>query len=121
MKKVLFLIFLALCSCVSPLSSDSDVISRFSQVDKNVDRRVTARGYISQTQGAAGLYFSLEDLDDQNDKCVLPQDFAGFTHGERAIVEGVLRKTDCSTERVCINVCDRYTLNTAPQTTSELR
>lgn len=87
-----------------------DIIDNFSEVRNNINRDVRIVGFISHTHGAAGLYFKLTDLDQANEKCILPNKFNEFPHGERVSMVGKLKRTDCASDKICLNVCDDYEL-----------
>lgn len=108
-RQILIVMGFATVGCASHLASD-DVITDFSAVNASVGSRVTVTGFISHTHEAAGLYFRLEDLRAENDKCVVPVSFAQFSHGERVSLSGTLIRTDCGGGRVCTNLCDAYEL-----------
>lgn len=87
-----------------------ETIMTFAEVESNLGSLVILDGIVSQTHGAAGLYFNRGDLVDENARCILPQPFGDMEHGKRAKISGRLERTDCGQSRICTNVCDRFVL-----------
>ncbi len=108
---VLFIVATLLFGCATTSDDEQSVtITTFAEVENNLGSLVVLDGIVSQTHGAAGLYFSRSDLSDENARCVLPQPFGDVEHGERVKIFGRLERTDCGQSRICTNVCDRFVL-----------
>jgi len=95
-------------ACAS-LAADRE-ISDFSEIAANVDRPVVVTGYISQSHEASGLYFSLRDLDAENDRCIVPMSLERFRHRQRVTLTGTLTRTECGERLICTNTCDKFEL-----------
>lgn len=111
MWKLAIPLIASLGGCHSPRVDAVDpAIRDFSDVTSYDGRRVTAVGYISRTHEATGLYFTLKDMNAENDKCIVPNPFPEVTHGTKVSLSGTLARTECGSERVCLNTCSGYEL-----------
>lgn len=100
-----------LFGCATTSEDDQrEAITTFAEVESNLGSIVILDGIVSQTHGAAGLYFNHSDLADENARCILPQPFGDMEHGKRAKISGLLERTDCGQDRICTNACDRFVL-----------
>lgn len=105
----------ALCGCLSSSNYPTGtLVSDYSDVAAHDGNQVTVVGYLSRTHEATGLYFSLADLDNENDRCIMPQPLPEARHGARVSISGILSRTRCGGELICTNTCDNYELRSAP-------
>jgi hypothetical protein len=109
LSSVLTVLFAAGCA-TSAAGPHATRLMNFSDVDQNLDKSISVSGFISQTHGAAGLYFRRSDLVEENSKCILPRPFDGYLHGEEVTMSGRLQRTDCGAGLIFLNACDKYVL-----------
>ena len=111
---ILFVVAVALTSCFhSSDNSDASVIREFEDAIVRMGSLVTVEGIISRSHESSGLYFSRRDLVKQTGRCVRPEPFANFKHGEKVRISGRLVRTDCGAGRICLNMCTNYVLELA--------
>ena len=87
-----------------------ELITEFADLEQKVGSAIRVKGIVSQTHEAAGLYLKTRDFREKNARCILPKPFKGLVHGERVTLSGVLERTDCGIESICLNACDEYVL-----------
>ena len=105
-------LFVLIIGCVrvddKTLANRQGSVSNFSQIAANENKMVVILGFLSKTHGASGMYFNLEDLNNENEKCVTLTPFLQRDHGEQIIVQGKLVSSKCQTEQFCLNTCSDY-------------
>lgn len=85
--------------------------SEYSSLDDKIGQEVTLFGYISLAHEAKGLYLTKKDFHRLSNQCLeVSPDLYGLEHGAFVKLSGTLVISPCRTERVCINVCNRYLL-----------
>lgn len=85
-------------------------IRTFEQLSNFENQQVSISGFLSKTHGASGLYFNLNDLDNENENCIALVPFVGEEHAMLIELTGMLVVSECKTDIVCLNVCSDYKL-----------
>lgn len=98
-------------ACVTgSVINERPIVKDFSELDRHIGEEITVAGFISMTHEAAGLYFKLNDLNAENRRCILPGALEKYKHGQKVVLSGFLKKTECGESLICTNVCDKYVL-----------
>ena len=111
MRNYLIVSLLCICSaCAYGQTLSANTISKFDPnvMQANVDRKTTVIGFVSTTHEASGIYFSLGDLRNTNEKCIEFNNSSGVLHLSKIKMEGTLRRTDCGRGAICTNICGNY-------------
>lgn len=91
-------------------NEEEDFIKSYERIIKVLDQKVTISGYLSRTHGASGVYFDLENLDDESEKCVSVRPFPAGDHGSLVVVTGLLKMSGCGVDLICTNTCSDFEL-----------
>ena len=115
---LLFLVFICfiLVSCngsSTTKTTEKNTLKTYEQLRNYENQLISVSGFLSKTHGASGLYFSLNDLDDENEKCIALSPFIEEEHAVLIELTGKLVISECRTELVCLNVCSDYKLLTS--------
>ncbi len=105
------LLFAFVTSCVTlPIPN---VISNSAELEGLVGREVTLVGFWSKQHEATGIYFGKREYRDAPKHCVAVAPLLEAAHGSLVRVNGILEKSACSKELICLTVCQPYVLKNA--------
>lgn len=113
MRNYLTISLLFICSaCAYGQAISTNTISKFDPnvMQANVGRKITVIGFVSTTHEASGIYFSLGDLRNTNEKCIEFNNSSSIRHLSKIKIEGTLIRTDCGRGAICTNICGKYYL-----------
>jgi hypothetical protein len=99
-------------SCVASLPTSSG-ISRYADLEAFVGQEVVLSGYWSAQHEATGIYFGSREYQDAPKHCVMTDAAIPVAHGSAVRVSGILERSGCGDELICITVCQPYVLKNA--------
>ena len=94
-------ILLVLIGC----APDHTKINSFKEAEASIGKNISIEGIVSRTHEATGIYFTKTDLLEENKLCILPIPFENYEHGDKVVIKGLLRNSDCGTTSICLNTC----------------
>lgn len=99
----------ASCATLSPSSG----VRTYSELEGFVGEQVTLTGYWSEQHEATGIYFGKRDYRDAPEQCVMADPILPIAHGSTVRVSGILERSGCGEELICITVCQPFVLKNA--------
>lgn len=106
-RLTLILFFGLLTSCTTLNSAPGT--SNYSKLEGYVGHEITLVGYWSAQHEATGIYF----YHDAPKRCVIAEPALLVEHGSTVRVKGVLARSGCGDELICLTVCQPYVLKNA--------
>jgi len=111
MKRLIAAVCLSFAACTT--LSLSGGIRKYDQLESLVGQEVTLVGYWSSQHEAIGIYFGNRYYRDAPKQCVRAEPNLSVGHGKAVRVSGMLEKSRCGEELICLTVCQPYVLKNA--------
>jgi hypothetical protein len=102
-----------LCSSCASSPKMHSGIYRYADLQPLVGQKVVLAGYWSAQHEATGVYFGNRDFRDAPKQCVMTEPLLSAAHGSSVRVSGVLERSGCGDELICLTVCQPYILRNA--------
>src|SRR5690606_18058232 len=88
-------------------------VQRYAELEGLVGQEVTLAGYWSMQHEATGIYFGKREYYDAPEQCVMVEPSLTSAHRSPVRVSGILERSGCGEELICLTVCQPYVLKNA--------